>query len=42
MGRDHALAKLDIVSICHADIEVHFVRHIKCELGLVAERSPTA
>jgi hypothetical protein len=38
MGCDDALPKLDIVSIRHAGIQVHFLRHFKCGVGLDAER----
>jgi VWFA-related protein len=34
MGCDDALPKLDIVSIRHAGIQVHFLRHFKCGVGL--------
>ncbi len=40
--RNHALAKLHIVSICHTGIEVHFRRHIKCKVGLAARRAKAA
>ncbi len=40
MGRHYALAKLDVVSIGHAGIQVHFLRHIKCGVGLGVERRP--
>jgi hypothetical protein len=39
MGRDDTLANFDIVSICHAGIQVHFLRHFKCGVGLESCRS---